>query len=163
MDINFSQLTRWLLEQGWVVPVVGGAACGLAFLVGRRLLSPRPPEPPNDPVALFDAHFLGGVSKDRRAAPRRKGNTVEVRLSAAAADQEAVRGWILDRSIGGLCILVDHPVSVGLHLKVRPNQASEVTPWTDVTVRFCRQEGSQYELGCQFHRTPNWAMLLQFG
>ena len=36
-------------------------------------------------------------------------------------------------------------------------------PWTETTVRSCRKDGIQYELGCQFHRTPNWNLLLQFG
>src|SRR5271157_4013420 len=112
MDINFTQTFQWAIAQGWIIPVIGVGVCGLAFLVGRRFFAGRGGEHSSDPAELFDSHFLKGVSQDRRSAPRRKGNTVELRLSAGGQD-ETLRGWILDRSIGGLGILIDRALPIG--------------------------------------------------
>jgi hypothetical protein len=109
------------------------------------------------------ADFLRGVTRDRRGAPRRRGGThVEVQLLMGEG-QEPIPGWVLDRSIGGLGILLDQALVPGAVLKIRPRGATDTTPWTDITVRSCRREGLQYEAGCQFHHTPNWSLLLQFG
>jgi hypothetical protein len=156
-------LFAFLPEGAWVVPVVGGAVCGIAFLLGRRVLSKNPTDDVVvDPDGPLDATFLKGVTQDRRCAPRRKGNTVEVELSDGS-DAPPVRGWVRDRSIGGLCLLADQAIAEGAVLKVRPVTSGPTIPWTDITVRSCRADGGQYELGCQFHRTPNWNQLLKFG
>lgn len=158
---DVSQGLAWLTAQPWLVPVIGVLACGLIYAVGRRFLLPR--EDACDPAALFEAHFLRGVTKDRRVAPRRRGNPVEVELLHDVPGSEPIRGYVYDRSIGGLGILVDNPIPAGTVLRVRPKQGAEGMLWTGITVRFCRQSVPQYELGCQFHRTPNWGLLLQFG
>ena len=67
-----------LLDGPWTVPALGLAAAGVAFAVGWRFLAPRPAEPPPRPTNPDEA--LCGVNRDRRAAPRRKGNSVEVEL-----------------------------------------------------------------------------------
>jgi hypothetical protein len=146
----------------WVVPAIGVAACLIAFLLGRRFLAGRSAARPADPDALFKADILGGVTRDRRAAPRRKGNPVEVQLDKGAGDKLII-GYVLNRSVGGLCLLLDEPLPEKALAKIRPKGGSELTPWTDVTVQYCRQDGIQYEAGCQFHHTPNWSLLLQFG
>src|SRR5262249_45391240 len=105
--------------------------------------------------------FLHGVTQDRRAAPRRKGNCVEVLL---AGDQgTTLLGWVLNRSIGGLCLLVEQPVPQGTACKGRPSSAGPTAPWAEITVRSCRREAGQYELNCQFDGMPNWNELLHFG
>lgn len=148
---------------GWLVPAIGVVTCALAYLVGRLFLVGKPKVTPGDPDGQVMANFLKGITRERRGAPRRKGGThVEVQLLPGEG-QEPIPGWVLDRSIGGLGILVDQPLPAGAILKVRPRTAVESTPWTDVTVRSCRREGLQYVVGFQFHRTPNWSLLLQFG
>ncbi|MBY0228986.1 MAG: PilZ domain-containing protein [Gemmataceae bacterium] len=154
----FDWLPDWA-QGAWLVPVAGLAACGLAFVVGRRMLAASKPEPVADGIARDD-DFLQGVTRDRRGAPRRKGNTIEVQVKVG---DEARLGWVLDRSVGGLCVLVERPVAEGSVVRLRPRQGGESIPWTEATVRSCRPEGEQHELGCQFHRTPNWAQMLQFG
>lgn len=153
-------LPDWLVNGFWLVPVAGLIACGAAFLVGWGVFGGR--RKPAEEKLPLDADFLQGVTKERRAAPRRKGNTVEVQLSGGE-DQPVLKGWVLDRSVGGLCLLVDQAVPESTVLKVRPRSTGDAVPWTEVTVRMCRPEGTQFELGCQFHRTPNWNLLLQFG
>lgn len=152
-------------EMTWLIPVVGGAVGGLAFLLGRRLFRASSPFPaaPDEPSLAVS---LDGVSRDRRIAPRRGGNPIEVQVQQAA-DQPPLRAWVHDRSIGGLGLLSELPLPPGLFLKVRPKDAPSTTPWTDISVRSCRpldEPGdNRYEIGCQFVGTPNWNQLLHFG
>ena len=162
MTFALFSLIELLPEGEWVVPAIGGGVCLLAFLVGWRFLASRPEKPKVDSPEPMDARFLKGVNKDRRATVRRKGNTVEVQLSNGM-DDEPVRGWVLDRSQGGLCLLAEQAYAPGAIVRVRPRKAAAATPWTDITIRSCRPEGGQFELGCQFHHTPNWSLLLLFG
>ena len=144
------------------VPVIGGLVCGLAFLVGRRMLFATPPVEIAAQVLMPGGVVYQGVSRDRRAAPRRKGNIIEVLLSVQE-DQPDQRGWVIDRSIGGLCVMAEDAIVEGTVLRLRPRSTGATLPWTEVTIRSCRKDGIHYELGCQFHRTPNWNLLLQFG
>jgi hypothetical protein len=155
----------WLLAQPWTIPVIGVAAAGVAFLVGRVLFAraARAPAPPakadaGPPVDVF----VHGSSQERRATPRRRGNSVEVFL-ADSPDKSPVHGWVVDRSVGGLCLLVDKPVPEGAVLQVRPRTAPEATPWTAVEIRSCRAENGEWEVGCQFVKSPQWNVLLLFG
>lgn len=146
----------------WIVPVVGGVVCGIAYLVGRRMLVAAPAPKLTEEALMPGGVVYEGVSRDRRAAPRRKGNTVEVQINIKE-DEPITRGWVLDRSIGGLCIMTEEAITEGTVIRLRPRSTAETMPWTDATVKSCRKDGTQYELGCQFHRTPSWNLLLQFG
>ena len=99
---------------------------------------------------------------ERRATPRRR-----KQIAALVADvngmQDPSRAWIMDRSLGGLCLAVEEPREDGTLLRVRAASAPTRMPWVDVSVRHCRQKGDVWELGCEFVRTPTWDVLLQFG
>ena len=123
---------------------------------------PAPAPKLSEEALLPGSAVYEGVSRDRRASPRRKGNTIEVELNVRD-DLPAMRGWVLDRSVGGLCIMVEEAIPEGTVVRLRPRALAETIPWTESTIRSCRKDGTHYELGCQFHRTPNWNMLLQFG
>ena len=155
-----SSLFALALDGSWVVPLVGGIGFVAAVLIGRRLFAPRPAAPAPLDVPLDGC--LQGVTQDRRAAPRRGGNTVEVQITDVNS-APAGRGCVIDRSQGGLRMLVERPVAAGTQLKVKPTSADASAPWSDITVRSCRRDGIEYVLGCQFDRLPNWAELLQFG
>jgi hypothetical protein len=62
-----------------------------------------------------------------------------------------------------LGLFVEGPIEVGKHLNVRPINAPPITPWVEVIVKSCREANRGYEVGCQFVRTPPWAILLMFG
>jgi hypothetical protein len=155
MSVEFAELSAWL------VPAIGVATCVVAYLVGRLFLVGKP-KPSNDAAESMMSEFLQGITRDRRGAPRRKGSSVEVHLLLGEG-QVPIPGWVLDRSIGGLGVLTDQALPSGAVLKIRPKGVPEDTAWTDVTVRSCRRDGTQYEVGLQFHRTPNWSLMLQFG
>jgi hypothetical protein len=162
MHEDFLRGLSWLAERGWVGPAIGMVLFGLAFWAGRRFLAARPaPAGAGADVALAEAYK--GVTRDRRAAPRRTvGRPVEVLIDDGSG-AEAANGWVVDRSVGGVGVMADAPVAVGAVLKVRARAALETTPWVEVTVRSCKRDGTQFELGCQFRRTPDWNVLLQFG
>ncbi len=150
-------------ELSWMIVAIGVAVGCFAFVMGRRFLIPRrlvqppPPQPPS-PVDVF----LEGSLTERRAAPRRRGNNVEVYL-AEGPDRNKLPAWVVDRSIGGLCLLIDNPVPPGSVWQVRPRTAPESIPWTPIEVRTCRPEQGEWEVGCRFVQTPPWNIMLLFG
>lgn len=155
-------LTRWEI---WVAPLIGLVSAGLALLMGHVYFRNRhkhtlgPPEedaPPANPIAY-------GSATDRRETVRRKGRQVKVLITDAEALEEPVEGWIMDRSMGGLCLSVTQLVGAGTILSVRTANAPQSTPWVQVEVKSCRDLGGRWELGCQYVRTPPWGVLLLFG
>src|SRR5262245_54070237 len=96
-----------LAQLPWMIAAIGVGVSCLAFVVGRRFLTPRPAEEP--PETPPEDVYMDGGRLERRAAPRRRGNSVEVFL-AEAPDREKVHGWVVNRSVGGLCLVVEKPV-----------------------------------------------------
>jgi hypothetical protein len=97
---------------------------------------------------------------DRRLTPRRKKLLrVAVRNEATGA---LLSGWVLDRSLGGMCVSVHEPVEAGVPIAVRRNTAPESVPWVELRVLNVREKENTWELGCEFLRTPTWEVLLQF-
>jgi hypothetical protein len=157
------------LSDPWVIPTLGVVVGALAFLAGLFFLGARkasvPPPAEAPAVAAGQENkdiFLHGSYGDRRSAPRRRGNSVEVDLSNET-DHSVCQGWVLDRSVGGLCIVVEEPVAEGTVLRVRPHSASDSVPWTPIEIRGCRAHKNEWELNCQFLQTPNWNVMMMFG
>jgi hypothetical protein len=129
--------------QTWALLGLGVAVTTLIFLAGwqvrvrasRRRRAARPPQ-----------DDLPASHSDRRATPRRRGNPVEVELSAGAAGTRPA--WVVDRSYGGLCLRVGQPFAENSVVRVRSCHPDNPAEWS---------------LHCQFLRTPNWGVLHQFG
>ncbi len=147
----------------WMIPAIGVTSAGLAIVVGRMLLSRRSPPSPAKPESKPPDPFMHGSATEKRSSPRRGGNPVEVLISDADRKAEPITGWVINRSMGGLCMALSDPLAVETILSVRPRSASGITPWVQVEVRSCRQISSGWEVGCRFLRTPQWSVLLMFG
>jgi hypothetical protein len=166
MNSVFSSF-RFFTDQPWTIPLIGMLVAGLAFLVGRRWLAPHPapqPEQPEEeaPSMLITAQ-LQKSQPDRRSCPRRKGgNRVEVFLTDDSKESP-IFGWVVDRSMGGLCLNVEKPLSEGTVLNVRPRKAPQTAPWLAIEIRSCRPDGNEFEVGCRFLKQPQWNDLLLFG
>jgi hypothetical protein len=121
--------------------------------LGLRLakLRKQPPAPP--PRAAGAA--------ERRATPRRKGNPVPVQIRNG--DNLPTRGWVLDRSMGGLRVMVDEALPPGTMLSVRPVKVPEAFPWVPVRVKNCYAERKSWNLNCQFVERISGRDLQQFG
>ncbi len=105
----------------------------------------------------------GSAGKERRATPRREGNLVSVTITGGKGDDSAMDGWVLNRSGGGLCLLVDEEVSPGSALTVTPNLGPSTFEWIRVEVKSCRPERNSWLLGCQFLEKLSWDDLRPFG
>ncbi len=151
----------------WIIPVIGMVSAGLALLVGKAMLGRRRDGLARPVVVKNEAPekdpFVEGSTTERRSALRRKGNPVEVLLADSEGKKELGRGWVVDRSVGGLAILVEQALAQGSLLSVRPVNCAVGMPWVQLEIRACRQEGTNWELGCRFVRTPPWSILLSFG
>jgi hypothetical protein len=168
----------WLNEPPWTtwyIVASGAVAALLVLLLGWLMLGrKRPPRKPlssavllppslRQPILPQHDPFVQGSAGEQRAAPRRKGNPVAVLLGDAEGKIEPIPGTVLDRSVGGLRLLVGVPIAVGRLLRVRPAETAPSTPWVQIEVKNTRQVEQRWEIGCQFVHTPSWGVLLLFG
>jgi hypothetical protein len=158
-DLSDFNLTQW---STWVAFGVGVLTSGLTFLIGGLLIRERRRRAAARAEMNHDPFVLGSMT-EQRASVRRKGNPVEVLISDADAKQEPSRGWVVDRSMGGLCLMLSSPVDADAVLSVKPREAAPGIAWVRVLVRNCREEGSGFAVSVQFERTPTWNVLLLFG
>jgi hypothetical protein len=107
--------------------------------------------------------MAAGQARDRRAEPRRHGNLTPVLLADVGRDTEPVEAWVLDRSPGGLGLLVDEPIPVGATFHVRPSRGSSRSRWIPLRVRNCRPYQGGWNVGCQFMDRIPWNELRSFG
>jgi len=159
------------LPAGWEVWGVVGAgvvAAFLAFVVGRRLLAGQPtgqppglPRRPASPAPL-DPFEIGSRS-EKRSAVRRKGSSVEVELVLEGHPGPPTRGWVQDRSVGGLGLSVESEFACGTLLKVRPRNVPATAPWVEIEVRSCKPGDNGWLIGCSFRQSPPYNILLLFG
>jgi hypothetical protein len=145
-----------VMLQPWIVAGMGVAVAGLCFLLGRSFFRSRPAKP--SPKVL-----LPRVVAERRAAQRRRGHAITVEMLRPDDPSSLQGGWVIDRSPGGLRVEVEQPVEVETVLKVRPSNAGETTPWTEVVVKSCLKEEGGFHVGLQFVRTPSYNVLMLFG
>jgi len=106
--------------------------------------------------------------KERRTTSRRHGKLVSVTITrqasqVASAGVPAMDGWVMNRSGGGLCLLVDEEVAPGTVLTVTPHLGPTAYEWIQVEVKSCRPERKSWLLGCQFLQKFSWDDLRPFG
>ena len=100
--------------------------------------------------------------EDRRSTPRRK-KLLRVFIQETPGADAPFHGWVVDRSLGGLRLEVDHELPVGQLLKVRSSAAPDGIPAVEVRVQSARRtEEGCLHLGCAYVRIPNWEVRVQF-
>jgi hypothetical protein len=110
--------------------------------------------------------FVAAKPRDLRGASRRQGNTVEVYVAAPDQKDNPDVGSVLDRSMGGMRLAVFNEVQTGAILSIRPVHADEMVPWVEVEVRSCKAStelAGQFEVGCQYVKSPPFSIQLLFG
>ncbi len=148
----------------WLPLLMGMGAGVLALAAGRLIFRKAPPPPPPAPVPKEDYDpFTQGSPSEQRKGYRRGGNPTQVFFALPGQKVNPQRGWVLDRSSGGLCLLVDQEIHQGTLMAVLPVNAPALTPWVDIDVRSCKKGPDGFTLGCQFIKTPTWSILLLFG
>lgn len=100
---------------------------------------------------------------DQRRTVRRVGNPTDVLVATPENKQQPRRGWVSERSLGGLHLHLSDEVKPGTLLSVLPANAPGWTPWVDIEVRSCRSSGEVWEAGCRFVKSPPFTVLMMFG
>jgi hypothetical protein len=100
---------------------------------------------------------------EQRSSPRRGGNLIPVLVSDAVAPEVTLRGWVMDRSTGGLGLLVEDALEIGSHVRVRADRSDVPAAWVEVCVIHCCQERIRWRVGCQFLQKPGAGLLSTFG
>lgn len=148
-----------------IIVVAGLGATVLVVLLARIASRPQSPslaqeQPKTIPAPAPRREDISAT--ERRNAPRRKGSAVSV-LITDESHPEPYRGWVVDRSTTGLRLELEEAKQPGMILQLKPAEAPEATTWIPTEVRYCRQEGKAYHVGCHFLKTPPWNVLLLFG
>jgi hypothetical protein len=128
-----------------------------------RWRSTLPSQSTSDTVVSSSTTLLPRVPyAERRQAPRRWGDPVQVSIWDGNPANEPSRGWIVNRSPGGLGLSAAHPVPEGTFLNVRVAVAPDTVGWTQVQLRSCTPSTGRWILGCHFVETPPREVLLMF-
>ncbi|MBY0527065.1 MAG: hypothetical protein K2R98_26965 [Gemmataceae bacterium] len=136
-EIDWQEYSRvWL----WIGMLAGAIVSVGIYLMGRRLLRSSP---------------------DRRANSRRWGKPVEVLVTGLRPMPHI--GMVVNRSEGGLGLLLDKPMRPGLTFRVRPTEAPSAFPWIDVESRHCTATGRDWLVGCRFTDDVPWDVRVWFG
>jgi hypothetical protein len=91
-----------------------------------------------------------------------EGNWVEVALPSGQVLAEPIRGWVKNRSPGGLAVSVSQSVAEGTVLDVRITLAPDTVPWVPVEVKGCHAHAGRWLLHCQYIGTPPADVLALF-
>jgi hypothetical protein len=112
---------------------------------------------PPEELRWMDA---GGV--ERRASRRRWGNPTEVRIFSALWPGY-VHGLVINRSTGGLALLLDREVPADTAVKLRSVEAPGTVPGIKMQVRHCGKAGKNFLIGCEFSEDVPWNVRVWFG
>jgi hypothetical protein len=146
----------------------------LDLLLLRRRKPPPPTAEPTESenaIAPLALEYLATPQQDlsylakedeRRATKRYWGNPIEVRITSVLHPSPR-RGAVVNRSTGGIAILVDDKYETGAMLKVRAVLAPKDVAWVDIEVRNCRSAGKNYVIGCCYPAPPPWKAMAWLG
>jgi hypothetical protein len=166
MAASFSLDTVWSYWPILLSIILGLAVAGLSLFVCRTWQRSRhaawPPQTDETGSTPADP-FEEGSASERRTAARRAGRHVRVYISDAKAESPSFEGWVIDRSLGGVCVTLGRQVPPDTILSIRAYNAADTIPWTQVRVLRCQSQGTHFQIGCQFLRTPPWNAMMLFG
>lgn len=138
---------------------VGAGICigVLALFAGKSMLSPQSKAPSDNPSEVY-LH-----QTEKRLAHRRQGRMIDLAITDIDRHEQPIKGWIIDRSTGGVKFWAEKNWEVGSLLCIRVAHLADAMPWIEVRVKHCKQSQKGWELGCQFLQPLTWNILLAFG
>ena len=150
-------LLHWEL---WSVPVAGVICTCLVLMGGRWLLGRRQPQEvkSNDPMNPYQAMS----TPKRRQTPRGRGAPTRILILDKNGPAEPFSGYVINRSIGGLCVSLVQPLEEGSVVSVRPAKELIDDTWYEVVVKYCRATDTGWEMGCEFHGRASSNTMLKF-
>lgn len=156
-------MVEWIQTYPYALP--GGI--GIVVMLGVLVMSLRGGPRKEPRVIIRQEPFDTGDDEEshanRRSSVRREGSPVKVLLSSPAFEKGTETGYVVDRSTGGVRVVMTSQMVAGTTMQIRAQNAPESTPWVTVIVRNCKHNGQHFEVGCEFERTPPWNVLLLFG
>jgi hypothetical protein len=144
--------------------LVAGGLAALGLLVWRRrrnqgLQAEISPE--GDPAAATAES--APKPENRRQSSRPWGPPVEVVISDSFGTATPIKGWIINRSLGGVCLSLSEPVPLGTILSVRATIAPPTTPWARVEIKHCEFKVNRWHAGGEFAEAVSLEALRLFG
>jgi hypothetical protein len=131
--------------------------------VFNELLATLPAAALREPVAAMeDLQFQTQGGIERRAGRRRWGNPTEVHVTWLLWPGP-VHGLVINRSTGGLAILLQQEIPAGTSIRVHSVEAPRSVPFIELEVRNCRKAGKLFLIGCQFCEEVPWNVRVWFG
>jgi hypothetical protein len=154
--------------QTYLILAIGMISTGTTLHLGRALFRGRrsfmPKEFPTCSRPPIRDPFEWGSATERRRSLRRTGSPLKVVLDRGCRKGEALDGWVLDRSVGGLGLYLPFAAPQGAILRVHPALAQGPAPMSvEVQVRHCRPHEQGFFTGCRFVQSLPWNQLLMFG
>jgi hypothetical protein len=120
--------------------------------------TPRPGGPQHAPE---EADFLVGGA-ERRRSRRRWFNPTSISFFTALEGRPH-HGIVVNRSAGGVALLVDQEFPEDEILFVRAVEAPKNVPVIQVRVCHCRSAGGMFMLGCEYCQELPWNVKVWFG
>jgi hypothetical protein len=164
MNPTLKVIVEWIQQYPYTVPMAVGFVVTLAVIVIVIRRHPKKAKPRF--VVSFDNPDAGedeDSHANRRSSVRREGSPVKVVLTSPTFRNGMETGYVVDRSTGGVRVVMTNQMVPGSTMQIRAQNAPENTPWVTVIIRNCKHTGQHYEVGCEFDRTPPWNVLLLFG
>ena len=119
------------------------------------------------PVAMphkMAAHEAASLLEERRTHSRRAGNPVRILVADSRTDNEdAQAGYVVNRSNGGLSLLLNDAVEVGTVKRVRSEAEQPYSRWVQVRFLYCYKERGSWRVGCSFLESLTWSEMRRFG
>jgi hypothetical protein len=109
-----------------------------------------------------DLQYQTGGGVERRAGRRRWGNPTEIHITSPLWPGR-LHGLVINRSTGGLAILLQKEVPAGTTINVYSVEAPRSVPFVGLEVCHCRGVSGLFLIGCQFCEEVPWNVRVWFG
>jgi CheY-like chemotaxis protein len=103
-----------------------------------------------------------GGAEDRRRFPRWPGRPQDVAVAPAGGEGPESAGTVVNRSLGGVCLVSGEWHEPGAVLRVR-SKATSYEKWLAVEVRHAGPDRDRWALGCRFVDPPALGVLSVYG
>jgi CheY-like chemotaxis protein len=121
------------------------------LIFGPRFQAVGPEKQPSSPETY-----------DRRRFPRWQGSPQDVLVAPLEGTSLKMLGTIVNRSLGGICLVFDEVREKGTVMRVR-STATPLEKWLSVEVQHARRDGDRWALGCRFVDPPTLGVFSIYG
>jgi hypothetical protein len=160
-----------------VAIIAGVAVVGLILWVGLRNQSAATPQAGTQPdqstaptpnmvsrIVSWTSMLHRGSYRGPTRSLRRRGNSVDVLITdPMPADNDPVKGWVLERSVHTVTFVAEEAIAAGTVARVRPLNAADEIPWLEIAINECSQAEAEWRLACKFVKLPPYNILMLFG